>query len=169
MIDIRGSLLRSAVLVVALGSLSLAIGCKDDTSCTALPCAPSELRFVKDAWATGEYELDVSYSNEGDVSFRCSLRIPTAGGNNDDAGDTPNGPSCTQLTGSTRALDLFLESGEPTLWMHDTPDAVQLELRHADQTLFEDALTLDYTTTFPNGTGAACGRCNTASMNIEIP
>lgn len=159
-------------LSVALALCSLAfgaIGCDDTNVCTLRGCSENQLRLAKDTWVPGEYELEVAYSLAGDVSFRCTFETNDAADRDAgaDAGETPAEPSCVQLTGTQRSLRMSVESEAPFLHMWDSPESLQLTLRSADETLFEDTISPEYTESFPNGPG--CGSCFTVSTSIEIP
>jgi hypothetical protein len=161
-------------LVGASSVLLTASACDETTSCTLIGCGPSNFTLVREDWPAGDYELEVSFTAGEEVAYLCDFRI--AGNPNDllendlledDAGADAPGGQCRQTKGAQRSLvNVFVYDGV-RLEMYDSPASLQLELRSAAETIFEDTITPQYITSYPNGSD--CGpACQMTDTDIEL-
>lgn len=165
-------MMKRSFLLVLAGASSIVLnasGCEEpETYCTLIGCTPSSFNLLQDDWAEGDYELEVSFRAPEDVTFLCEFRV--AGDPNDliedDAGVDAPSSRCRQTKGTQGGtVNVFVYDGV-RLEMYPDPATLQLELRRAGQTLFEDTLTPQYTESYPNGPD--CGTCRTTDTDIEL-
>jgi hypothetical protein len=151
-------------------SLLAATGCEESDACTAAGCGPSRLKLDTEGWAPGEYEIELRYTLGGDQAFVCTLSVddPQASEHaGDDAGPSGYESTCRQTKGTSRSVQLYPSAHMgPAIEVFDAPDEVQLVLRTGDQTLFDDTITLEHETSYPNGPD--CGACRSASMTLTL-
>lgn len=162
----RALALLTLVAVVLLAAVSAC----DNHLCTAIGCGPSELTLDTEGLPADEYEVEVRYSLGGEQAFVCTFRVgdaDTAANGDDDAGPSGFTSTCRQTVGEGRAVDLYPSELNPTIFVYDSPDEVQLVVRNDAGTVFNDTITLEHVESNPNGPD--CGSpCRTATMTIAL-